>query len=328
MDRRTFLGRVAGGLFAAPFTASAQKAIPTIGFLSGRSPDEAAHVVAAFRQGLKEFGYVEDKNVAIEFRWAKGDFDLLPALASELVRQRVAILVATGGSGSLLAAKAATSTIPIVFTSGGDPVGLGFVASLAHPGGNMTGISFFPPELMAKRLELLHELVPKAGTIVLIMDANLTYAEAQAQTKTVQQAAKAFGLQLHVSRAGTKEEIDAAFASFEQLRPSALLIGTSAFFAGRREQFIAQAARHALPAIYEGSEAVVAGGLISYGPNLLEVYRQAGDYTGRILSGANPSDLPVSQPTKFELLINRKTAQALGLTLSQSLLLQADEVIR
>jgi putative ABC transport system substrate-binding protein len=317
-----------GGVpMAWPFAVLAQApAMPAIGFLSGRSPGEAAHLLGAFRQGLNETGYVEGKNVGIEFRWAEGDYNRLPALASDLVRRDVAILVATGGPRSVLAAKAATSTIPIVFTMGGDPVEAGVVASLAHPGGNATGVSFLGLEVMAKRLELLHELVPKATVIAFIVNPNTSTAGLQ--TRKVQEAARAFGQQLHVFRAGTDREIDAAFATFAQLRPGALLVGTDAFFAERREQLVALAARYAVAASYEGREAVVAGGLMSYGPSLSEAYRQAGNYTGKILNGAKPANLPVLQPTKFELVINLKTAKALGLTIPQSVLLRADEVLQ
>jgi putative ABC transport system substrate-binding protein len=325
MRRRDLLAMLGGVAMARPFAARAQApAMPAIGFLSGRSPDEAAQLLTAFRQGLNETGYVEGKNVGIEFRWAEGHYDQLPALASDLVRRRVAVLVATGGSSSLLAAKAATAKIPIVFTSGADPVELGLVASLDHPGGNATGVSFLGLEVMAKRLELLHELVPKATVVAFIVNPKNT-SSAALQTRKVREAARALGQQLRVLGAGTEGEIDAAFA---QLRPGALLVGTDAFFAGRREQFITLAARYAVAASYEGREAAVAGGLMSYGPSLSEAYRQAGNYTGKILNGAKPGDLPVLQPTKFELVINLKTAKALGLTIPQSVLLRADEVIQ
>jgi putative tryptophan/tyrosine transport system substrate-binding protein len=327
MDRRTFMGSVAGGLVAAPLAAHAQKsAIPMIGFLGSASPAQSAPFVAAFRKGLNETGYVESKNVAIEFRWAEGQYDRLPALASELVRRQIAVLVATGGPGAALAAKAATSTIPIVFTTGSDPVQFGLVASLGHPGGNATGVTIFTVDLVAKRMELLRELVPKATVIAFISNPNTPYAESE--VGKAQEAARSFGQQLHVVRAATAQEIDAAFATLVQLRAGALLIGTDPFFSSRREQFVALAARHAMPAIFDLREFATAGGLLSYGASITEAYRQAGIYTGKILNGAKPADLPVLQPTKLELVINLKTAKTLGLTIPQSLLLRADEVIQ
>jgi len=326
MDRRRFIGSVAGGLLAVPLAAGAQKpAMPVIGFLCSASPAQWASYVAAFRKGLNETGYVEGKNFAIEFRWAEGDNDRLPALAADLVRRQVAVLVATGGSPPVLAAKAATSTIPIVFTAGGDPVEFGLVASLSHPGGNVTGVSIVSVDLVAKRLGLLHELVPKATVIAFIVNSNIV--DTASETRKAQEAARSLGQQLHVLRASSEQEIDAAFASLGQLRARALLVGTNAFFNARRDQFVALAVRYAIPAMLEGRESVVAGGLMSYGASFPEVYRQAGVYTGKILNGAKPADLPVLQPTKFELVINMKTAKALGLTISQSLLLRADEVI-
>jgi putative tryptophan/tyrosine transport system substrate-binding protein len=324
MDRRTFIGGVAGGLLAAPLAARAQKpAMPVIGFLCVASPAQWAPYVAAFRKDLNETGYVEGKNVAIEFRWAEGQYDRLPALAADLVRRQVAVLVATGGGDPVLAAKAATSTIPIVFTSGGDPVEIGLVTSLSHPGSNVTGVSIVTVELVAKRLGLLHELVPKATVIAYIVNPNGLNAAAS-ETRKAQEAARSFGQQLHVLRAGSEQEIDAAFASLRQLRAGALLVGTDAFFNARRDQFVALAVRYAIPAMLEGRESVVAGGLMSYGASFPEVYRQAGVYTGKILNGAEPADLPVLQPTKFELVINTRTAKALGLTIPQSLRVQAE----
>jgi len=318
MDRRTFIGSVAGGLFAAPLASRAQKsAIPMIGFLGSASPAQSAPFVAAFRKGLNETGYAEGKNVAIEFRWAEGQYDRLPALAAEQVRRQVAVLVATGGPGAALAAKAATSTIPIVFTTGSDPVQFGLVASLGHPGGNATGVTIFTVDLVAKRMELLRELVRKATVIAFISNPNTPYAESE--VGKAQEAARSFGQQLHVVRAGTAQEIDAAFATLMQLRAGALLIGTDPFFSSRREQFVALAARHAVPAIFDLREFATAGGLLSYGASITEAYRQAGIYTAKILSGAKPSDLPVLQPTKFELVINVKTAKALGIAIPQTL---------
>jgi len=327
MDRRTFIGSVAGGLLAAPFVARGKKPeMPVIGFLSGQSPGPWSPYVAAFRNGLNETGYVEGKNVAIEYRWAEGQYGRLPALAADLVRRQVAILVVGGGGAR--EAKGATTTIPIVFTTGNDPVEDSLVTSLAHPGGNATGVSFVPAELVAKRLELLHQLVPKASVIAMIMNPVNTFAEPRA--RKVQEAARSFGLQLHVLRARgrTAQEIDAAFATLAQLRAGALLVDSDPFFNARRDQFVALAAHYAVPATYDGREYVVAGGLMSYGGSIAEVYRQAGIYTGKILNGAKPADLPVLQPTKVELVINLKTAKALGLTMPQSLLLRADEVIQ
>lgn len=322
MDRRTFIARLAGGLLAEPLAARAQKpAMPAIGFLCYASPAQWATYVTAFRKGLNETGYVEGKNLAIEFRWAEGQRDRLPALAADLVRRQVAVLIATGGASPVLAAKAATSVIPIVFTSGGDPVELGLVTSLSRPGGNVTGISIVSVDLVAKRLGLLHELVPKATVIAYIVNPN-PYAESE--VAKAQEAARSLGRQLHVLRASSEQEIDAAFASLGQLRARALLVGTNAFFNAQRDQFVTLAVRYAIPAMLEGRESVVAGGLMSYGASFPEVYRQAGIYTGKILNGAKPADLPVLQPTKFELVINTKTAKALGLTIPQSLRVQAE----
>jgi len=325
MDRRTFIGRVAGGILAVPLASRAQtSSMPVIGFLSGQSPGSWAPYVAAFRNGLTETGYVEGKNVTIEFRWAEGHYDRLPALVAELIRRQVAVVVAGGGGGR--EAKMATVTIPIVFTTGNDPVENGLVTSLAHPGGNATGVSFVPTELAAKRLELLHQLVPKVAAIAMVVNPVTTYAEPRA--RKVQEAARSFGLQLHVLNARTEQEIDAAFATLVKLRAGALLVDSDPFFNGRRDQFVALAARYAVPAIYDGREYVDAGGLMSYGGSITEVYRLAGIYTGKILKGAKPADLPILQPTKVDLVINLKTAKSLGISIPQSLLLRANEVIQ
>jgi len=326
MDRRTFIGSFGGGLLALPLAARAQKsATPVIGFLSGASRAQWTANVAGFRQGLNETGYEEGKNVGIEFRWAEGHYERLPALAADLVRRRVAIIVANGGSSSALAAKAATSTIPVVFTVGVDPVELGLVAGLGQPGGNVTGVSFFAFALVAKRLEFLHELVPKATVIALLINPNSVAAEST--VREVQDAgARLFRQQLHVLRARTEQDIDAAFATLVQLRADALVVDPDPFFNVRREQLVSLAARHAMPAIFELREFVTAGGLMSYGASLVEVYRQAGIYTGKILQGAKPADLPVVQPTKVELVINAKTARALGLTIPQSLRVLAEVI--
>ena len=281
--------------------------------------------MAAFRQGLGETGYVEGQNVAIEYRWAEDHYDRLPGLAADLVGRKVDLIATSGGNVSALAAKNATSTIPIVFASGGDPVATGLVASLARPGGNLTGFSFLVGELNPKRLELLSELVPQARVIALLVNPNNPNAEGTIQD--MQEAARAKGVQLPILKAGTESEIDAAFASLVQLQAGALVVGGDPFFNSRREQLVALASRHAVPAIYEGREFAVAGGLISYGASLTAAYRQLGTYAGKILKGAKPADLPVQQPTKFELVINLKTAKALGLTVPQSILARADEVI-
>jgi putative ABC transport system substrate-binding protein len=325
MDRRAFIGSIAGGLLAVPVIVRAQKsAVPVIGLMLAGSP--AQWDVSLFRQGLSEAGYIEGKNVAIEFRWAEGRDERLPAIAAELVSRHVAVLVASGNSKTVLAARAATSTIPIVFMTGTDPVEIGLVASLGRPGGNVTGISFITSQLDAKRLELLHELVPKASVIALLMNSDDLTAESNG--RALQDAARSLGQQARILNARTVQEIDAAFAALVQLRAGALLVASSSFFFLRREQLVALAARHAVPASFDVREFVTAGGLMSYGPSLSEVRRQAGIYTGKILNGAKPADLPLLQPTKFELAINLKTAKALGLTIPPSVLARADEVIQ
>jgi len=326
--RRTFLGTSAA-ILATPLcfpdaAAEQPKKLSVIGFLNGTSPGPAATLVAAFRQGLSETGYVEGQNVTIEYRWAEGDYDRLPGFAADLVSRKVDVIVATGSDRSALAAKSATSTIPIVFTAG-DPVAIGLAASLARPGGNLTGFSIITVELHPKLLELLSELVPRAGVIALLVNPNNPNAERVMQD--VQEAARAKGVQLPILKAGTEAEIDAAFASLVELRGGALFVSADAFFNSRHKQLVALASGHAIPAIYEWREFPAAGGLISYGTSLAAIYREVGIYAGRILKGAKPADLPVQQPTTFELVVNLKTAKALGLTVPPSILARADEVI-
>jgi putative ABC transport system substrate-binding protein len=309
---------------AARGVRAQQKAMPVIGYLVSGSRGLSAASVTAFRQGLSETGYVEGKDVAIEYRWAEGSYDRLPSLAAELVGRKVEV-IATGGMPSALAAKSATSRIPIVFLIGTDPVELSLVASLARPAGNLTGVTMISTELAPKRLELLSELVPRAGAIALLVNPN--NASAEPTMRDVQEAAHAKGLQLHILRASTESEIDGIFTSLVQLHAGALVVGTDSLFISRREQLVALAARHTIPAIYELREFAAAGGLISYGPSRTAGYRLIGVYAGKILKGAKPADLPVQQPTTFELVVNLKTAKALSLTVPPSILARADEVI-
>jgi putative ABC transport system substrate-binding protein len=326
MKRREFITLLGGAIAAWPFAARAQQpATPVIGYLSGRSPDEAAYTVSAFREGLASEGFVEGRTAAIEYRWAHGQYERLPAMASELINRNVDVIVASGGTGAARAAKAGTKVLPIVFLVGEDPVRTGLVASFNRPGGNLTGVNVFMNEIESKKLGLLHELVPKASRIAVLVNPNNVFIEEQ--LKDVDVAARAMGIELQVLRASSEKQIDAAFATLAQNRVEALLVGADPFFNSRRDQLAALAARLSLPAIYELREYAVAGGLFSYGPSLTAGYRQMGVYAGKVLKGAKPADLPVVQPTRIELVINVKTAKALGLDVPPTLLARADEVI-
>jgi putative ABC transport system substrate-binding protein len=325
MKRRELMLLVGGAMMPARALRAQQKAMPVIGWLSSVSPGPSAHFVAAFRQGLSETGYVEGQNVAIEYRWAEGRDDRLPAFAADLVGRKVDLIVAGGSLLSTLAAKSATSTIPIVFPALSDPVAAGLVASLARPGGNLTGFSPFQYEMMPKRLELLTELVPQARVIALLVTPNEPRTEGL--IRDMQEAARVRGVQLLILKASSGGEIDAAFATLVELQAGALVLGPDSFFGSRREQIVALASRHAVPAISAWREMAAAGGLISYGPSITALMRESGVYAGRILKGAKPADLPVQRPTTFELVINLKTAKALGLTVPPSILARADEVI-
>ncbi len=324
MKRRELMLLLLGALTASRGVRAQQKAMPVIGYLSGASPGPSAPTLAAFRQGLSESGYVEGQNVAIEYHWAEGRYDRLPALAADLVDHKVDVIATTGGP-SVLAAKSATSTIPIVFSSGADPVAIGLVASLARPGGNLTGVNFISIELMPKRLELLSELVPETRVIALLVNPNNPIAERI--IGNMQEAAGAKGVQLSILMASTESEIDTAFATLVQQHAGGLVGGGDTFFANRLDQLVALAARYAVPTIYEWRESVAAGGLISYGPSQTGNWHLVGTYVGKILKGAKPADLPVQRPTTFELVVNLNTAKALGLTVPPSILARADEVI-
>ena len=327
MRRRDFIKVIGGSAATWPLAARAQQAaMPVIGFVNGGSPDSSARYAAAFRKGLNETGYFEGQNVAVEYHWLEGQYDRLPALMADLVRRRVAVIVTPGSTVASLAAKAATATIPIVFGVAEDPVQLGLVASLSQPGGNATGINFFSQEVAAKRLRLLHDLVPKEIRVAVLVNP----AVASIAETTVQDAKKAatiMGLEIQVFNATTISEIDATFATFERERPDALFVAPDGFFSSRRTQFVILTARDRIPATYSNRQYVEAGGLMSYGTDLADMFHQVGVYTGSILKGARPADLPVLQSTKFEFLINRQMARALGIEVLSGMLSIADEVI-
>jgi putative ABC transport system substrate-binding protein len=324
MRRREFI-TLLGGVAAWPLAARAQKAaMPVIGFLSAGRPVPFAHLVAAFRDGLKETGYVEGQNLTIEYRWAEGQFDRLPTLAAELLGRPMALLVATGGDQSVKAAKAATATTPIVFLYGADPVGDGVVASLNRPGENATGVTLIAPDLETKRLQLLHEIVPKADVIAAVVFNNW---RAESQAREIEEAGRVLGLRVYVFYVSSERDLDVAFASASERRVGALFVASDALATSHRNTLVALAARHRLPAIYHQRDLPAGGGLVSYGASIPDMYRQVGVYAGRILKGERPADLPVLQPTKFELVINLKTATALGLEVPLQLQQLADEVI-
>ena len=325
MRRRQFLHAL-GGAAAWPLAARAQQqAMPVIGFMSGRSPEDSAYLVAAFRGGLGELGFVDGQNIAIEYRWGLGQYDRMPALAADLVNRHVAVLVGVGGDISAVAAKRATSTIPIVFGLGSDPIKAGLVESLNRPGGNATGFTLLTNELEAKRIGMLHDLVPGAAVIGALINPN--FPAAVGQLELLEVASRAINQKISVLKAGNDTELDAAFAALVQQKVGALLVAADPYFDTRRDRFVAFAEKNRLPTMYQFRDFAVAGGLISYGPNITDMYRQAGVYTGQILKGARPADLPVLQPTKFEFVINLKTAKALGLTIPAGLISYADEVI-
>ena len=326
MKRRRVITLIATSALASPFAVRAQQgAMPVIGFLNSASPGPAANLVAGFRQGLGETGFVEGRNIAIEFRWAEGRYERLPAMAQELVRRPVAVLVATGGSNSALAAKEATSIIPVVFATGGDPVALGLVRSFNRPGGNLTGMAMLTAMLTAKRLEQIHAMVPAANFIAGLF--NPDNGNAQLQLKEFDEGARRLGVRVVPFHARNEVDFETAFATMAQQRVGALVVGADPYFNSQRMRLVALAARYKLPAIYEWREFAAAGGLMSFGTDLADVYRQVGVYTGRILKGAKPADLPVVQPTRFAMVVNAKTAKALGIRIPNEVLQRADELI-
>jgi putative ABC transport system substrate-binding protein len=326
MNRREFITLIGSAAAAWPLVARAQQpAMPAVGYLNAGEKDLTSFRFTAFRQGLNETGFVEGRNVVVEYRWAEGHYDRLPALAADLVRSQVAVIVATGSPAAGLAAKAATTSVPVVFSSGSDPVKLGLVSSLSRPDGNLTGVNLYSAELITKQLDLLHELLPHAGNVAVLVNPAAPYAILEAEDARA--AVRAHGQQLEIMQVSTQLDIDASFAAIVQKRIDVVLIATDRLFVENVDQIVALAARHAVPVMHYLHEYVAAGGLMSYGTSYSESYRQVGVYTGRILKGAKPGDLPVVQPNKFDLAINLKTAKALGLTVSSQLLARADEVI-
>jgi putative ABC transport system substrate-binding protein len=326
IERRKFLAALGGAAAAWPLAARAQQAaMPVIGFMSARSPEDSVHLLEAFRRGLKEGGFVEGENVAVQFRWARGDYSRLPALAADLVGRQVAVIVAAGGDPSGLAAKSATATIPIVFGIGGDPVKAGLVSSFSRPGGNVTGVTLLTSLMEPKRLGVLRDLVPGVALIGVLI--NPDFPPAALQLQQVEEAARAIGQRIVIAKASNDDALEAAFRSLVQEGAGALLVASDPYFDTRRERIVGFAQQRRLPAIYQFREYAVAGGLLSYGVSITDAYRQYGVYTASILKGAKPADLPVLQPTKFELVINLKTARALGVNISDNLLTLADEVI-
>jgi putative ABC transport system substrate-binding protein len=323
MQRRTFLSLLGAAL--TPFAAHAQQAMPVIGFLHSADAKSFAPMVAAFHQGLNEGGYAEGRNLTIEYCWAEGRADRLPAMAAELVSRKVSVITAVGGNASNLAAKAATDTIPIVFNSGSDPIKLGMVTSLSRPSGNITGVTFFAADLVAKQIDVLHQLIPGMKVVALLINPNSP--EAARQPADAQEATRKLGIELQILNASTDAEIDGAFASLPQIRADALLVAAEPFFGSRVEKLVDLAARHKIPAMYYRREFVAAGGLVSYGTSTTDAYRQVGIYVTKVLKGAKPADLPVVQSAKFDFAINMKTAKALGLEFHPQLLATADEVI-
>ncbi len=325
MRRRDFVTGIVGCAAAWPFASVAQQLMPVVGFMSSRGPEDSQHLVAAFREGMRTAGFIEGQNVIVKYRWAMGQYDRLPTLAAELVSDRLSLLVATGGEPSVLAAKTAVSSIPIVFTTGGDPVRIGLVQSLSHPGGNMTGVSLLTTAPEAKRLGLLRELVPTAAVFGVLIDPN--YHEAEEQAREVLEASQTLGKRIEIVYAGNDRDLELAFSSLIERKASVLLVTSDPFFDTRRDRIIELAARFSLPAIYQFREYAAAGGLMSYGINLADGYRQVGVYAGQILKGVPPANLPIYQSVKFEFVLNLRTAHSLSIEVPPALSARADEII-